>query len=106
MKITVVVVFAIICGIITGFKTVQINRDYLIKEHFKANDPEGFNFSSKGSVAFIAVICMVASMLCGMTGIAGGMVLGPLFLSYKMNPQVMQSTNQFITLVASLSTCI
>jgi uncharacterized membrane protein YfcA len=28
-----------------------------------------------------------------MTGIAGGMVLGPLFLSYNMLPQVMSSTN-------------
>lgn len=106
MKITAVSVFAVICSIITAFKTLQINKEYLIREKFKANDPEGFNFSSLSSVAFIAVICMIASMLCGMTGIAGGMVLGPLFLSYKMNPQVMQSTNQYITLVASLSVCI
>ena len=41
-----------------------------------------------------------------MTGIAGGMVLGPLFLSYDMLPQVMSGTNQYITMIASFSVCI
>ena len=45
-------------------------------------------------------------MLCGMTGIAGGMVIGPLFLSYKMIPQVMSATNQYITMIASFSVLI
>lgn len=42
-------------------------------------------------------------MLCGMTGIAGGMVLGPLFLTYNMVPQIMSGTNQYITMIASVS---
>ena len=50
--------------------------------------------------------CMVAAILCGMTGIAGGMVLGPLFLKYNMLPSVMSSTNQYITMVASVSVAI
>jgi uncharacterized membrane protein YfcA len=36
---------------------------------------------------------MIASVLCGCTGIAGGFILGPLFLKYGMMPQVMSSTN-------------
>jgi len=36
---------------------------------------------------------MIAAILCGLTGIAGGMVLGPLFLTYNMLPSVMSSTN-------------
>jgi len=41
-----------------------------------------------------------------MTGIAGGMVLGPLFLTYNMLPAVMGGTNQFITLVTSLTVAL
>jgi len=48
------------------------------------------------------LFCAVAAVLCGLTGIAGGMVLGPLFLSYNMIAQVMSGTNQFITMVASI----
>ena len=46
---------------------------------------------------------MIAAGLCGMTGIAGGMVLGPLFLTYNMIPQMMSGTNQYITMIASIS---
>jgi len=49
---------------------------------------------------------MIAATLCGCTGIAGGMVLGPLFLAYNMVPQVMSGTNQYITMIASIATCI
>lgn len=49
---------------------------------------------------------MIAAILCGMTGIAGGMVLGPLFLKYNMLPTVMSSTNQYITMVASVSVAL
>ena len=41
----------------------------------------------------MSLVCMVAAVLCGCTGIAGGMVLGPLFMSYGMNTQVMSATN-------------
>ena len=49
---------------------------------------------------------MLAAILCGSTGIAGGMVLGPLMLAYNMLPQVMSGTNQYITMVASISTVL
>ena len=45
---------------------------------------------------------MVAALLCGLTGIAGGIVLGPLFLTYNMRPQIMGGTNQYITMMASI----
>ena len=54
----------------------------------------------------LAFFCGIAALLCGMTGIAGGMVLGPLFLSYNMLPQIMSATNQYITMIASLSVVI
>jgi uncharacterized membrane protein YfcA len=49
---------------------------------------------------------MIAAILCGMTGIAGGMVLGPLFLTYNMVPVIMSATNQYITMIASISVVV
>jgi len=57
-----------------------------------------------GKIIKLAAFCAIAATLCGFTGIAGGMVLGPLFLSYNMVPEVMAGTNQYITLVASVAT--
>ena len=54
----------------------------------------------------LSIFCLIAASLCGFTGIAGGMVHGPLFLSYKMVPQVMAGTNQYITMIASLVTVL
>lgn len=54
----------------------------------------------------MALVCMVAAILCGCTGIAGGMVLGPLFMAYGMNPQVMAATNQYITMVSAVSVAL
>lgn len=59
-------------------------------------------FKSYKDVLKMSLVCMVAAILCGLTGIAGGMVLGPLFLSYGMLPQVMGATNQYITMISSL----
>jgi uncharacterized membrane protein YfcA len=60
-------------------------------------------FDSLSKIINLALFCMIAAILCGMTGIAGGMVLGPLFLTYNMVPQVMSGTNQYITMIASIA---
>jgi uncharacterized membrane protein YfcA len=49
---------------------------------------------------------MLSSTICGVTGIAGGMVLGPLLLKLGMIPQIMSATNQYIVMIASLSVSI
>lgn len=73
-------------------------------------DAENYNwheqdtkFNSTKDIINLSAACAVAAILCGTTGIAGGMVLGPLFLTYNMDAQVMSGTNQFITLIASIS---
>jgi uncharacterized membrane protein YfcA len=43
-------------------------------------------FESTESIVNLALTCMIAAIICGSTGIAGGMVLGPLFLKYNMIP--------------------
>lgn len=56
-------------------------------------DPQDLRFDTFEKIVKLAIFCMIAAILCGMTGIAGGMVLGPLFLSYNMVPLVMSGTN-------------
>jgi hypothetical protein len=63
-------------------------------------------FKTLRDVLKMSLTCMVAAICCGLTGIAGGMVLGPLFLSYGMLPQVMGATNQYITMISSMSVFI
>ena len=65
--------------------------------------PNDMKFDSLYSLIKISVVCFIAAVLCGLTGIAGGMVLGPLFLSYNMLPTVMSGTNQYITMIARTS---
>ena len=57
---------------------------------FHIND---MKFDSFYNIIKLSVVCFIAATLCGLTGIAGGMVLGPLFLSYNMLPTVMSGTN-------------
>jgi uncharacterized membrane protein YfcA len=58
--------------------------------NFDNNDQR---FDNVREVSKLAFFCFIAAILCGCTGIAGGMVLGPLFLSYGMIPSVMSGTN-------------
>jgi len=82
----------------------QIHRD---KERYGYKfAPNDLKFETTGKIFKLAFFCLIAASLCGMTGIAGGMVLGPLFLAYNMNPQVMSGTNQYITMIASVATAI
>ena len=48
--------------------------------------PQDMRFNSTQKIFKLAFFCMIAAVLCGMTGIAGGMILGPLFLTYNMVP--------------------
>lgn len=94
--------------ILLTYKSVlDIRRIHEIKENdgYKF-DPHDTRFNSIGGIALLAFFCMIAAILCGCTGIAGGMVLGPLFLRYKMIPSVMSGTNQYITMIASISVVI
>lgn len=99
-----VVVFSILMIYMTS---VSVNR---IKRIHEVKNEQGYTFHEKDmrfdsiyKIINLALFCMIAAILCGMTGIAGGMVLGPLFLTYNMVPQVMSGTNQYITMIASIA---
>ena len=79
---------------LTIFSIKSVKRAHEIKNRdgysFHPND---MKFDSFYSIIRLSFVCFIAAVLCGLTGIGGGMVLGPLFLSYNMLPTVMSGTN-------------
>jgi len=78
-------VTAMLC--FTAVSVKRIGRLHEIKNR------DGYNFDAKDTrfegvkdTALLAFVCMIAATICGCTGIAGGMVLGPLFLKFNMHP--------------------
>ena len=49
-------------------------------------DENDLKFENLSQIIKLAIYCMIAALLTGICGISGGMVLGPLFLSYNMIP--------------------
>lgn len=95
-------------ALVTLLLTVHSVRAVKYAHEIKNRDGYSFHstdmrFDSVGGIITLAIVCGAAAALCGLTGIAGGMVLGPLFLSYNMLPTVMGGTNQYITMIASIS---
>lgn len=100
-------IFTVISIVLTFVVAKRTEAAIKLKRHFRyKGDPHDITFKNMGEVLSTAAVCCFASMLCGCTGIAGGMVLGPLFMSYGMLPSVMSATNQYITMIASLSVVI
>jgi len=100
-------VYVIVACISTRFAISIVDHIHEIKERCGYDwDEKDMRFHNRMDIVRMALACMTASILCGMTGIAGGMVLGPLFLKYNMVPIIMSSTNQYITLLASFSVFI
>lgn len=106
-KNAVLATFIIVMLFMTVQSVKKIDRLHEIKARdgykFDANDTK---FENVSDIVALAFFCMIAAVLCGCTGIAGGMVLGPLFLKYNMIPSVMSGTNQYITMIASVSVAI
>ena len=73
-------------------ENIKIIHDIKKREGY-IYDENDVKYKSTNDVLKLAFYCMIAAILCGCTGIAGGMVLGPLFLSYNMLPLVMGATN-------------
>lgn len=88
------IVFALLMMLMTYFSVKDVNRIHRVKnEKGYKFDSQDYKFNSVKDIAMLSIFCMIAAILCGATGIAGGMVLGPLFLTYDMQPQVMAATN-------------
>lgn len=55
------------------------------------------------SIRFCGVFCFISGVVAALTGIGGGMVLGPLMLIVGVNPQVSTSTNSAMIVITSSS---
>lgn len=86
-RIIVQVVFTLSMILLTYYQVKRVDRIHRDKERFGYQfAPNDLKFETAGKIVKLAFFCMIAATLCGMTGIAGGMVLGPLFLAYNMVP--------------------
>jgi len=93
-RVTTIGVYFIISALSTRYAISIIDHIHEIKNRCHYNwDEKDMRFHNRMDIVKMALACMLASILCGMTGIAGGMVLGPLFLKYNMVPIIMSSTN-------------
>ena len=81
------VVFAILMILMTVYSVREVNDIHKVKkEQGYKFDSQDYIFKSVKDILLLSIFCMIAAILCGATGIAGGMVLGPLFLTYNMQP--------------------
>jgi len=60
-------------------------------------------FEDHSSIAKVVAFCFIAGIMGGIVGIAGGIILGPLFLSMGMLPTVVSATNQYLALISTIS---
>lgn len=98
-RIVVIGTYGLICITMTCVMANITQRKNVVKKTMNyAFDVEDICFEKTSDVFHVSAACMVVAMLCGITGISGGTVLGPLFLSYGMNPQVMGGTTQYVTM--------
>ena len=61
-------------------------------------DPNDLVFDTYAKILKLSFFCFIASMLCAVAGIAGGMIYAPLFLSYNMIPQAMSATQSMLSM--------
>ena len=66
-------------------------------------DKADITFSDNKSLFLVVLYCFIAGTLGGIVGIAGGIILGPLFLQMGMLPVVVSSTNQYLALISCIS---
>lgn len=78
--------------------TVRASRDvqdiHKIKRYEDyERDEADLHFEDRKVVKKLVLGCFLSGILSGILGIAGGTIMGPLFLSLKMIPEVVSATN-------------
>ena len=104
VAIIAVIVFIIYTVVSTVYNAKLIRKIHEIKKkegyYF---DPKDLRFDNDKSLIKIMIICFIAGTMGGIVGIAGGIILGPLFLSLGMLPVVAVGTNQYLALISTIS---
>jgi uncharacterized membrane protein YfcA len=101
LMLTVFVIYSVAS---TVYNARILKKIHMIKErdgyYFDKSDTK---YEDNKSLAKVVLTCFLAGMLGGIVGIAGGIILGPLFLSMGMVPVVVSSTNQYLALISTIS---
>lgn len=104
VAVIVVILFIVYTVISTVYNAKLIRKIHDIKKrdgyYF---DPKDLRFDNDKSLIKIIIICFIAGTMGGIVGIAGGIILGPLFLSLGMLPVVAAGTNQYLALISTIS---
>jgi hypothetical protein len=69
-------------------------------------DPQDVVFSDTHQLVKLVIYSILAGILGGVVGTAGGVILGLLFLEMGMLPVVVSSTNQYLALISTISVTI
>lgn len=89
------IIFFILYALIsTYFNAKELRRIHMIKRRDGyVYDPKDITFEDNKSMLLVIIYCFIAGVLGGIVGIAGGIILGPLFLQLGMLPAVVSNTN-------------
>ena len=69
-------------------------------------DPSDFCYDDNKTIYKVIFIVFFAGIMGGLVGIAGGMILAPVFLTLGMLPVVVSGTNQYLAMISTMSlTC-
>lgn len=99
-----VVVFALFCLTLSYINVKEIKTIHDVKRQFAYRyDATDITFDDKASLYRVIIICFIAGCLGGIVGIAGGIILAPLFLQLGMLPVVVAATNQYLAMISTIS---
>lgn len=89
-----IVLFILYALISTYFNAKELRRVHMVKRRDGyVYDPNDITFEDNKSMIQVIIYCFIAGVLGGIVGIAGGIILGPLFLHLGMRPTVVANTN-------------
>ena len=75
---------------------LKVEEDY----PFDKND---LTYENNQKIFNMVFMCFVSGVLGGIVGIAGGIILAPLFLYMGMLPSVVANTNQYLAMIQTIS---
>lgn len=60
-------------------------------------------YDDNKTILKVILICLFAGIMGGVVGIAGGIILGPVFLGLGLLPIVVAGTNQYLAMISTIS---